>query len=179
LKTLAIAMIFLWSLLSTVQAQPIDSNYADRRPFVVNTSPHVELSGFSFQNKYNERRTRFETAMKWKNIGSQPIIAFEIVILKYDAFNRRLIGERWTVTGTNSANWTPLAVGASSGDGTIGFGEELVFTGIAYVRAVRLADGSVWEVNPGQLLADIRKAVPVFKDFGKLEPDQKGKTDGS
>jgi hypothetical protein len=44
--------------------------------------------------------------MKWKNVADQPIVAFEIVILKYDPFDRRLIGGRWTVTGRNSADWT-------------------------------------------------------------------------
>lgn len=158
-------------------AQSLDSNYPDRRAIVVNTAPQVELSGFGFQNTYKDRRTRFETSMKWKSLASQPITAFEIVILKYDAFNRRLIGERWTVTGTNSANWGPLQPGTSSGDGTIGLGEELVFTAVAYVRAVRLADGTMWEVNSTQLLADLRKSVPGFKDFGRLEPDPKGRSD--
>lgn len=68
-----------------------------------------------------------------------------------------------------------LQPGISSRDGTIGYGEEQVFTAIAYVRAVRLADGTVWEVAPTQLLAELRKNVPGFKDFGKLEPDSKGK----
>jgi hypothetical protein len=175
--TSVVVMVLVGVFTSTAHGQGIDSNYADRRTFIVNSSPYVELSEFSFQNRYADRRTRFETKMSWKNIGTQPLTAFEIVIIKYDAFNRRLIGERWTVTGTNSANWKPLAVGASSGDGTIGFGEELVFTAIAYVRAARLPDGSVWEVNPSQLLTALRKEVPGFKDFGKLEPDPKGKPD--
>lgn len=177
MKQIAIAFLLLLCLLGVSVAQAIDSNYPDRRAYIVNSAPQVELSGFGFQNAYKDRRTRFETSMKWKNIGTQPITAFEIVILKYDAFNRRLIGERWTVTGTNSANWSPLQPGASSGDGTIGYGEELVFTGVAYVRAVRLVDGSVWEVNPTELLASLPKIVPGFKDFGRLEPDPKGKSD--
>jgi len=175
-KYLAV-LLFSVSLLAPAFAQSLDSNYPDRRALIVNTAPQVELSGFGFQNTYKDRRTRFETSMRWKNIATQPITAFEIVILKYDAFNRRLIGERWTVTGNNSANWGPLQPGASSGDGTIGLGEELVFTAVAYVRAVRLVDGSVWEVNAAQLLAELKKSVPGFKDFGRLEPDPKGKQD--
>jgi hypothetical protein len=136
----------------------------------------VELSGFSFQNRYADRQTRFETHMVWKNIGSQPLVAFEIVILKYNAFNRRLIGERWTVTGTNSANWKPLWPGNSSQDGTIGYGSEDVFTAIAYVRAARLDDGTVWEVNDSQLLSELRKIVPGLKDFGEIKPDPKVKS---
>lgn len=163
------------ALLGPSGAQSLDSNYPDRRALIVNTSPLVELSEFGFQNVYKDRRTRFETSMAWKNIGPQPIAAFEIVILKYDAFNRRMVGERWTVTGNNSANWRPLQPGTSSRDGTIGFGEEQVFTAIAYVRAVRQSDGVVWEVSPAQVLTEMRKNVPGFKDFGKLEPDTKGR----
>lgn len=177
MKIIAILFGLAGWLFLPATAQSVDSNYLDRRPYVVNSCPYVELSGFSFQNTYTDtaRRTRFETRMGWKNIGTQALTAFEIVILKYDAFNRRLIGERWTVTGTNSADWRPLAPGASSADGTIGYGEELVFTAVAYVRAARLADGTVWEANATQLLSELRNAVPGFKDFGKLEPDSKNK----
>jgi hypothetical protein len=177
MKKYILALLSSLFIFAPVHAQSIDSNYSDRRALIVNIAPQVELSGFSFQNTYKDRRTRFETSMRWKNLASQSIIAFEIVTLKYDAFNRRLIGERWTVTGNNSATWAPLQPGASSGDGTIGLGEELVFTAVAYVRSVRLADGTVWEVNPSQLLAELKKSVPGFKDFGRLEPDTKGKQD--
>jgi hypothetical protein len=177
MKQYIAALLVAFAVVTPVTAQSIDSNYPDRRALIVNTAPQVELSGFGFKNAYKDRRTRFETSMRWKNLGTQPITALEIVILKYDAFNRRLIGERWTVTGNDSANWSPLQPGSSSGDGTIGFGEELVFTAVAYVRAVRLVDGTVWEVNPTQLLAELKKSVPGFKDFGRLEPDPKGKQD--
>lgn len=150
-----------------------DSNYPDRKAIVVNVCPFVALSDFSFQNKYADGGTRFETNMSWKNISTRPLTAFEIVILKYDAFDRRLIGERWTVTGTNSADWRPLQPGAQSADGTIGLGREEVFTGIAYVRAARLADNTVWTVNDSVLSTELRKVIPAIKDFGDLRPDPK------
>ena len=176
---LVIGLAISVSMPAMAQSTDANSNYQDRRAYIVNSAPQIELSGFSFKNTFRDRRTRFETSMSWKNVSQQPIAAFEIVILKYDAFNRRLIGERWTVTGHNSANWLPLPPGSASSDGTIGLGEELVFTGVAYVRAVRMADGTVWEVNPTQLLAELRKTVPGFKDFGRLEPDPKqGKAEG-
>lgn len=152
-----------------------DSNYPSGKPIVVNTCPFVELSGFSFRNRYANGRTRFETNMSWKNVGARPLIAFEIVILKYDAFDRRLIGERWTVTGVNSGDWRPLQPGAQSANGTIGFGTEEVFTAIAYVRAARLADNTVWAVNDAQLITELRKVLPGIKDFGDVKPDSKAK----
>jgi len=173
-RALIVVLGFVGALAPNV-AVAQDSNYPDRKPIILNTCPVVELSGFSFQNRYADGRTRFETHMSWKNIGTQPLTAFEIVILKYDAFDRRLIGERWTVTGVNSADWRPLAPGAQSTDGTISFGEEEVFTAIAYVRAARLADNTVWAVNDSQLIADLKKMTPRIKEFGDLKPDPKTK----
>jgi hypothetical protein len=156
-------------------SQDFDSNYPGRKPIIVNTCPYVELSGFSFGNKYSSGRDRFETKMSWKNIGTQRLTAFEIVILKYDAFDQRLIGERWTVTGTNSADWRPLQPGAENADGTIGLGTEKVFTAIAYVRTARLGDNTVWAVSDSQLITALRKVIPGIKDFGDLKPDPRPK----
>lgn len=173
-RALVIALGFVGALTPRV-AVAQDSNYPGRKPIIVNVCPFVQLSGFSFQNRYADHGNRFETHMSWKNIGTQPLTAFEIVILKYDAFNRRLIGERWTVTGVNSADWKPLQPGAQSADGTIGLGEEEVFTAIAYVRAARLADDTVWAVNDLQLITELKKVIPGIKDFGDLKPDPKAK----
>lgn len=157
------------------QAQARSSNFPDKSALILNTSPDIELSGFYFENASNDRRDRFEQHISWKNVGQQPIIAFEIVILKYDAFDQREVGSRWTVTGTNSANWSPLKPGESSRDGILGYGTEEVFTAIAYVRAVRLADGTVWRVNDAELQQKLRKIAPGIKDFGSVKPDPKAK----
>src|SRR4030095_8301920 len=120
----------------------------DRKAFVVNTCPFVELSKFSFGNYDSDQGgTRFRQDLTWKNVGLQPLVAFEIVVLKYDAFDRRLVGTRWTVTGHNSVDWTSLDVGQEAQDGTIGYSDEEVLTAVAYVRAARLSDGTVWTVN--------------------------------
>jgi hypothetical protein len=170
-----IILTFLLSLaaLSPVAAQ--DANFPDRKAVILNTCPHVELSSFSFANRYADRRTRFEQNLSWKNLGPQVLTAFEIVVLKYDAFDQRVIGTRWTVTGKNSADWRPLAIGDSGSDGTIGYGTEEVFTAIAYVRAARLADGTVWRANEVEVLNSLRKVAPSIKDFGSVKPDPKQK----
>jgi hypothetical protein len=118
----AASIIMVW----TPSASAQDANFPDRKAIILNLCPYVELNNFSFQNRYADRRTRFEQNMSWKNIGTQPLVAFEIVILKYDAFDQRVIGSRWTITGKNSADWRPLAPGQGGNDGTIGFGTEEV-----------------------------------------------------
>ncbi len=174
------SILLALSLLAAICPIPVfaqDSNFPDRKAVILNTCPHIELSGFSFGNRYADRRTRFEQHLSWKNAGSQPIVAFEVVVLKYDAFDQRVIGSRWTVTGKNSADWRPLAPGDSSADGTIGYGTEEVFTAIAYVRSARLADGTVWRVNEAQLINDLRKVAPGIRDFGSTKPDPKQKSE--
>jgi hypothetical protein len=152
-------------------------NYPDRKAYVVNLSPYVEITNFSYGNEDRNRSvgsdTRFVTNYSWKSTAPQPIVAFEIVMLKYDAFDERLIGSRFIVQGTSSINWAPLQPGQSSSDGGIGFRDEDVFTGIAYVRRVRLADGTVWRVDETKLLQELKKMAPSIRNPGSLAPDPK------
>jgi hypothetical protein len=148
-------------------------NYPDRKAIVLNTYPSVELSNFSFKNVYADRRTSFHQDMRWKNLGPKPIAAFEIVVLKYDAFDPRTLGTRWTVTGRNSADWSYLMPETESGDGTRGYGAEETMTAIAYVRSARLADGTVWRVNDAELTQKLKQVAPGIKDFGSVKPDAK------
>ena len=154
-------------------------NYPDRVAHVINISPHVEITSFSFSNQVRDRGrglpsdTRFQSNYAWKSTSSQPIVAIEIVMLKYDAFDERLIGSRFIVQGTNSVNWSALPPGQSSSDGSIGFRDEDVFTGIAYVRKVRLGDGTVWRVDESKLLQELKKMAPTIRNPGSLAPDPK------
>jgi len=159
------ALVIVLGFAAVAVAQ--DNNYPDRKAIIANACPFVELSDFSFQN----RGSHFATNISWKNIGRQPVTAFEIVILKYDAFDRRIIGESWTVPGVNSADWRPLQPGDRSTSGTTGPNQEEVFTAIAYVRTVRLADNIVWTTNDGQLTTELRKVGPGIRDIGELKPD--------
>lgn len=158
-------------LVSFGPASALDQNFQGRRAIIVNSSPFIELSGFDFVNKQIDRSQRFQQKLYWKNIGQQPVIATEIIILKYDAFDQRLIGTRFVVEGRNSADWSPLLPGEENTDATIGYRTESVLTAIAYVRAVRLADGTIWRVNESELLPKLRQAVPGLKDFGRLNAD--------
>jgi hypothetical protein len=161
----------LWG--SALMAQAGNDNYPDRRAFVINTCPSIELSNFAYNNQYDydARGTRFHQNLTWKNVGTQPIVAFEIVVLKYDAFNQRLIGSRWTVSGKNSADWRPLAPGAVDHDGTLSYGDEEVYTAVAYVRSARMADGTVWRASPADVLQRLRALNAGIPDFGSTQPD--------
>ncbi len=149
-------------------------NYPDRKALTINVCPDVEITSFEFENRRDDARfadVRFRQNASWKNIGTQPVIAFEIVVLKYDPFNRREIGSRWLVTGRDSAHWDPLPPGDTGSDGTIGLRDEQTFTAIAYVRSVRLADGQVWTADSSKLREEMKKAAPFLREPGDLGPD--------
>lgn len=153
-------------------------NYPDRKAHTINLCPHVEITSFSYANEERSRGrgpsdTRFVANYAWKSTAQQPIVSLEIVMLKYDAFDERLIGSRFIVQGISSVNWSPLQPGQASSDGSIGFRDEDVFTGIAYVRRVRLSDGTVWRVDETKLLQELRKVAPGIKNPGSLAPDPK------
>ena len=148
-------------------------NYPDRKALIVNNCPYVQLSNFWYENRYEKSVYRFFQYMTWTNTGGQAIVAFDIVILKYNAFNERINGVRWTVTGNNSQDWKPLEPGCRENDSTSTLTTEEVFTGIAYVRAVRLKDGTIWRADMKELKEKLGKVAPDITAFGDLNGEIK------
>ena len=146
-------------------------NYPGRKAAVVNNCPYVELSGFSFENRVERGEIRPVQHIGWKTVGDQPFVACEIVILKYDPFNRRMVGMPWTVAGTDSEHWSPLPQGRTGEGSAVDPGREQAFTAIAYVRLARLQDGTIWQADEAALLEQLRTAAPEIKDFGDLKPE--------
>jgi hypothetical protein len=167
-------VLLLMAILTTgeavAQAPANKMNFPGRKAYIVNNCPFIELSGFSFENKYERSNFRLQTNLSWRNRGNVGITAFEVVVAKYDPFNRPLVGSRWFVPGHDSANYTPLMPGMQSSDGTSGLGSEHVYTGFAYVRAARLEDGTIWLFDQKKVEAEIQKLLPAIKDFSILNP---------
>jgi hypothetical protein len=141
-------------------------NYPERKAFIVNHAPGFQITGFAFCNRDGDRYSRgeFIEELSWKNVGDTAIVAFELATVRFDPFNRKLVGSKAVFGGTNSANWKYLAPGESSTDGLLDSGPEHVYTAIAYVKAVRYADGRVWAFDESQLVQAIRSVVANFKD---------------
>jgi hypothetical protein len=174
--SVAISATLLCCLFSAarVAGQNIKNNFPDRRAIIADVCPAISLSDFSFENKYGDREQFFQS-LSWKNTSEKPVAAFEVVVLKYDPFNRRMVGTRWTIDGKNSVDWSPLAPGEVSKDGTIEYGSDDVFTEIAYVRNLRFADGTLWTVNDAQLTARLRTLNTGITELGDVKPDSKPK----
>jgi hypothetical protein len=157
----AILLVILVGLGNPTHSQT--GNFNGRQAIIINNAPQqIELSEFKFENRtVSPGGLRLFTNLHWKNSSNKPITAFEIVILRYDPFNRR-----WLITGNNITNWAPLMPGESSTDGL----GSSVMTSIVYVRAIRYEDGGVWTADIPGVEAAIRQRLPVLKDLGNVNP---------
>ncbi len=148
-------------------------NFPTRRAMIANVCPHLKLSDFSFENYADGRLSRNKAMFAWENIGDKEIIAFEIVILKFDPFNNSMLGARGILPGHGSINFTPLKPGEKDSDGFLGTGSEAVYTAYAYVRSIRFADNTVWNASLPDLVASVKKQTPDILDPGPLVPPKK------
>jgi hypothetical protein len=176
------AMVSLSLILATVSFLPhygvpqdIDYNYPDRRAVVVNISPDLKLSSFTFQNNYETRSgDQFLENFSWENTSTKDIVSFEIVILKYDPFNRQLLGSRHIFPGKQEFKYEALKPKESFKNGLISRGREDSFTEVLFVSAIRFGDNTVWTFNPADVLASIKSQLPDIAEPGKITPE-KGK----
>jgi hypothetical protein len=175
--TLTTSLLFIALINGQLLAEST-MNYPDREAIIVNNCPYIQLSNFWFENRYEKAAYRSFQYMTWTNTGGQAIVAFDIVILKYNAFNERINGVRWTVTGNNGQDWRPLEPGRKENDSVSALNTEEVFTGIAYVRAARMKDGTIWRADIKELKEKLAKIAPDITAFGdlngeiKLNPNQ-------
>lgn len=156
---------------ATAHAQDKPMNFAGKRALIMDVSPYVEITSFSWQRRYaGNRGVRLEENFSYRNKSDKAVVALEIVILKYDAFNRNLVGARGTIPGVDSANYTALRPGQTGSDGFGGHDEDSLFTSLIYVRHVRLQDGSVWRADLNKVRSELKRLVPDITDPGEVDP---------
>jgi hypothetical protein len=158
-------------------AQADKMNFGNRQAVIINTAVGmIELSDFKFDNRPAEYRHQLHTDLRWKNTSSKAITAFEVVLLRFDPFNRPLHGGggTWMITGTNSSDWSPLMPGKSSSDSFVGFRAEAILTSVVYVRAIRFEDGFIWTADIPRVEQAIRQRLPALKDLGEINPPSEG-----
>jgi len=172
LRPLILSLLFVVVMQGQLRAESIMS-YPDSKALIDNNCHYVKLTNFWFENRYERNGRHFVQSITWTNVCGQPIVAFEIVILRYDAFNQRINGLSWIITGNDSDNWMPLQPGYTGSDMAFGLTTEEVFTSIAYVRAVRLKDGTIWRANAKELLEQLQKIAPYIEQLGNVNPEIK------
>jgi hypothetical protein len=172
---LVIIGLMFFGTSSGTRAQTEKMNFGDRQAIVINNaSSLIALFDFNFINQRDLTSggdIRLKTFLMWKKISDKPIAAFEVVVPRYDPFNRPIYGGgRWLIIGHNSGDWTPLMPGESSGDGLIGVRTETVLTSVVYVRAIRFQDGNVWNSDTDVVEKAIRSRLPILKELGDVNP---------
>ena len=176
MRSIILALLLLLASGQAAFAQKYEANlnFEDRKAIVINNAPSVlELSGFEYGNTYDRSRFRLSTSLSWKNVSDKSITAFEVVILRFDPFNRPIRGGgTWMVTGKNSGDWRPLEPGQTSGDGLSSYDSEPVMTAIAYVRSIRFRDGTVWTADISGIRKDIQARLPDLKELGDVSPEK-------
>ena len=103
----------------------------------------------------------------YTNTSTKEIVALQIGLASFDAFNSfmdRFSG--WSVSQvqpneTKKGEWTQRPYAA--------FSFQSYGTGVAYVNAVRFADGSIWRANLSEVLADLQKFEKDLKKEDLLE----------
>lgn len=165
-------------LLSGVAFGQKNQDYLNRRQLIANVCPAVEITTFRFEREYKSNRGFvFTGSVSWKGLSDEPVTALEIVVLKYDPFNRSMLGNRLTFPGHNSANYVPLMKDETDSDGWSDYSED-VFTGIAFVYNVRFANGTLWQAKDADIIAEIKKLAPDIVEPGKILPPKKEKDSG-
>jgi len=148
-KTLVVLLALMVSTVALAQDQ-----YDSRRAIIVNVCPHVKLLDFRWNIIGGERTNDFN----WSGTSDSPVIAFEIVLVRFDPFNRQLISEGTIFPGHERSE--PLKKDEHDSSGTkIRFSDN-VYTQIAYVSNVRLADGTLWRANFDDVVKSIAAQVP-------------------
>jgi hypothetical protein len=106
---ISLAAVFLAALVPAPAVGQFKWNFPDRKAIVLDICPHVKITSFAFENTIEGRAStsRNSFTYQWKNVSPSPVLAFELVTLKYDPFDEPMTGSRILVAGKNSADFTP------------------------------------------------------------------------
>lgn len=106
--------------------------------------------------------------LTYKNISSKEIVALQIGMSSFNAFNGFMGSfSGWStqrigvgVETTGSWDQSPYAAFTFRGYGT----------GVAYVKAVRFADGTIWRANLAEVLVELQKFEKELKREDLADP---------
>jgi hypothetical protein len=132
------------------------SSYPAHVARVLDVCPSVKLSSFDFTQGLNNRTY----SAHWGNVSEKPVVAFELRVLRFNAFDEPLADFVHCVPGHNSGDFSPLEKGQTDDDAYGDKADADLFTALAYVSKVRFADGSVWRAAPSVIETEKQKALP-------------------
>lgn len=180
MRKVLFSILLLGVAVSSFAQQLSDFNWSDRRQIIANVCPDIKITSFTFGSAYERiGGDRFVSRYAWENIGQKEIVAFELVILRYDPFNRPQIGVVSIFPGHNSATYKPLKPGESDSDGGSSLGDDKIYTAVVYIRNVRFSDNTIWSAASADVVKSIKTQVPDILEVGPLAPEKKKSESGN
>lgn len=139
------------------------------RSLILQSCPALELTSYEWDLKEDRISERCRRYFGWKNTSEREIVAVQVIVLRFDPFNRSMLPMRLIAGGAAGQNM--LKVGASSFAVTYDLGFDVSeYTSIAFVSDVRFSDGSRWEFSEQSVLALLKKAAPELETPSSWRP---------
>lgn len=175
------AVALALGVLGTAHAQQAEDvytsrhNYPDRQAITINNlSDVVSISNFSFGNRFN---TTVDRPIPWvlfdlTNRTDQPIVYLQVVLLRWNPVNEPIEAERTLISFRGpdlvekTEPWSTLARGVTLEARVPSPADAAAtdtFTGILFVRSVRLQDGTVFRADTDALRAQIAERYPMLE----------------
>jgi hypothetical protein len=119
---------------------------------------------------YNTHSDQIRHSVLYKNTSEKEIVALQIGLASFNAFNVFMDSfSGWSLTtvsvnGQEGGEWAQRPYAA--------FSFKKYGTGVAYVKAVRFADGTIWRADMSEVLSEMQK---FEKDLKKEDLEEKKK----
>jgi len=168
MKTTIIALLSI--ALFTTLGRAEDSVILKQKTAPLTITGYKAELELEFKGKFSRDPEQIRHVATYKNTSGKEIVALQIGFAAFDAFNALMGGfSGWSIK-------TVAADGSAEGDwaqqtyATFSFAE--YGTGVAYVKAVRFADGTIWRANMAEVLIEMQK---FEKDLKKEDLEEKKK----
>jgi len=122
------------------------------------------------RERYNSHLDQIRHAAIYKNTSGKEIVALQIGFAAFNAFNALMDSfSGWSITTVAADN---EAAGEWAQHTYATFSFKKYGTGVAYVKAVRFGDGTIWRADMAEVLTEMQK---FEKDLKKEDLEEKKK----
>jgi hypothetical protein len=158
-KIFAALCLFSALAISSVASAQI-KDFERTLSLTINQSPDIKITEFYFFRYVSAMgKATSESRYKYRNVGKQDVIAFELSILRFDPFDRQLPTIKSLIPGFSARDYASLPPDIGYEDGLYA-PDLIVFTSIIFVAAVRRQDGTVWRYDRAALKKEIAARFP-------------------
>lgn len=166
-------IILIGLLVLPLSALANESNILEQSDSPVAITSHESRYQEEDDSRYSMHPARIVHDLKYKNTTDKEIVAVKFGLVEFDAFNEFLdkftgfTVEKLPAAKEKAGTWVNNAYRA--------FTFDKYGTGVAYVSAVRFADGTIWRADLDKVLEQLRKLESSLKkeDLEEKKGDQK------